>query len=392
MRALAKNVFAVGAIDWDLRLFDSLIPLPDGTSYNSFLIKGSEKTALLDTVSPRKTDDLIGHLINAGAGKIDYIIAHHAEQDHSGSLPDILVLYPEAKVVTNAKCKGMLIDLLEIEEDRFIVIEDRESLSLGDKTLEFVFTPWVHWPETMCSYLKEDKLLFTCDFLGSHLATSDLFVSSERDIYEPAKRYFAEIMMPYSKPIRNNLAKISEFEIDVVAPSHGPAYDNPKFIIDAYADWAGKDVKNEVVLPYVSMHDSTKKMADYLADALIDRGVRVTLFDLSNVDIGKLAIALVDAATIVIGTPTFLVGPHPFAANAAFLANALRPKAKFVSVIGSYGWGTKAAGHLGKMLSGLKAELIEPVIVKGYPRGENFAQLDELADVILQKHEEAGIC
>ncbi|MHC4750158.1 MAG: oxygen-binding di-iron domain-containing protein, partial [Planctomycetota bacterium] len=141
MRQLKPNVFAVGAIDWDARLFDRLIPLPDGTSYNSYLIRGSKKTALLDTVDPAKTEVLLGNLVRIGVDKIDYIVAHHAEQDHSGSLPDVLQTYPDAKVVTNPRCKQMLIDLLGIEDGKFITVEEGQKLSLGNKTLQFVYTP-----------------------------------------------------------------------------------------------------------------------------------------------------------------------------------------------------------------------------------------------------------
>ena len=200
---IRPNVYSVGAVDWDRRLFDELIPLPDGTSYNAYLIKGSEKTALLDTVDPKKTHVLLENLASTGVERIDYVVAHHAEQDHSGSLPDVLLLYPNAKVVTNAKCKAMLMDLLRIDEDKFIVVEDGQKLSLGDKTLQFVFIPWVHWPETMGTYLAEDKILFPCDFFGSHLATSSLFVENEPMVYEAAKRYYAEIMMPFRTPIKN---------------------------------------------------------------------------------------------------------------------------------------------------------------------------------------------
>lgn len=392
MRQVRDDIFAVGAIDWDLDLFDRLIPLPDGTSYNSYLIKGTEKVALLDTVDPRKTETLTNNLVALAVDKIDYVIVHHAEQDHSGSLPDILLLYPDAKVVTNPKCKSMLIDHLGIEEDKFITVEDRQVLDLGGKTLEFVYTPWVHWPETMCSYLKEEKILFTCDFFGSHLATSDLFVKCERDVFEPAKRYFAEIMIPFRKVIRNNLVKLEDFDIEVIAPSHGPVYDNPQFIIDCYKDWAGDDVKNEVVLAYISMHGSTKQMAEFLTDALIDRGVGVRLFELADVDIGKLAIALVDAATIVIASPTVLVGAHPTAASAAVLANSLRPKAKFATFIGSYGWGGKMVEQLSGLMGNFKGELIEPVMVKGKAFDEDFVRLDALADTIAAKHKEIGIC
>ncbi|MCK4224707.1 MAG: MBL fold metallo-hydrolase, partial [candidate division Zixibacteria bacterium] len=254
VRELKPNIYSVGAIDWDRRLFDELIPLPDGTSYNAYLIKGSEKTALLDTVDPVKEHELLENLKKLGVKSIDYIIAHHGEQDHSGAIPTILKAYLDAKVVTNPKCKVMLMDLLLIPDDKFITIEDGGTLSLGDKTLEFVYTPWVHWPETMVTYLREDKILFSCDFFGSHLATSDLFVTDEAQVYESAKRYYAEIMMPFQTPIRKNLEKMKDFDIEIIAPSHGPVYDRPNFILEAYKDWVSDRVKNEAVIPYISMH------------------------------------------------------------------------------------------------------------------------------------------
>lgn len=391
MRQLKPNVYAVGAIDWDARLFDRLIPLPDGTSYNSYLVRGNEKVALLDTVDPAKTEVLLGNLIRLGINKIDYVVAHHAEQDHSGSVADILLVYSDAKVVTNPKCKGMLIDLLGIEDDKFITVEDGETLSLGDKTLQFVYLPWVHWPETMGTYLKEDKILFSCDFFGAHLATSSLLVDDEAVTYESAKRYFAEIMMPFRRQINANLAKLDDLDIETIAPSHGPIHNKPEFIVDAYKDWASETVKNEVVVAYVSMHGSTAKMVSYFVEALMDRGITVRQFELSTVDIGKLAMALVDAATVVIGSPTVLIGPHPCAAYATFLANALRPKTKFASIIGSYGWGGKMVEQLTAMMSNFKAEILEPVLAKGEPKDNDFAALEKLADEILAKHKEVGI-
>ena len=161
MNILKQNIYQVGTKHWERKYFDELIPLPDGTSYNAYIVKGSQKTALLDTVDPDTTRGLIDNLVNERIDHIDYLVAHHAEQDHSGSIPDILLLYPDAKVVTNAKCKDMLIDLLDIDPEKFITIDDGKTLSLGDKTLQFIFTPWVHWPETFCSYLVEDNILFS---------------------------------------------------------------------------------------------------------------------------------------------------------------------------------------------------------------------------------------
>ncbi len=387
-REIKPGIYWVGAIDWDRRLFDSLIPLPDGTSYNSYLIKGSEKTALIDTVDPTMQDVLIHHLNQLGIESIDYVIVNHAEQDHSGAIPQVLGKYPSAKVVATPRAKGTLIDLLIIPEERFITVNDKETISLGDRTLEFIHAPWVHWPETMLTYLREDKILFSCDFFGSHLAITDLYVRDGGQVYEAAKRYYAEIMMPFRTIIQKNLEKVKDYAIDIIAPSHGPMHDRPEFILKAYHNWAFDEPKNIVVLPYISMHGSTRKMVEYLVGALVQRGVTVKQFDLAVTDIGKLAMALVDAATVVIGTPTVLTGPHPNVAYAAILANALRPNLKFISIIGSYSWGGKAVEQLAAMIPNLKVEILEPVLSKGFPKEADFKALDSLAATIAEKHKE----
>jgi flavorubredoxin len=387
-KQIRTNVHWIGAIDWDRRLFDALIPLPDGTSYNAYLVRGSREVALIDTVDPSKTEVLMAYLEDVPV--IDYVIANHAEQDHSGSIPNVLAKYPNAKVVTTPKGKDMLEALLLISGDRFITVNDGETLSLGDKTLEFIHAPWVHWPETMLTYLREDKILFPCDLFGSHLATTDLYVADERQVYEAAKRYFAEIMMPFRTSIEKHLEKLDSYKIDIIGPSHGPVYDKPLFILEAYRSWVFGPSKNVVVLPYISMHGSTQKMVEYLVGALTDRGVTVKQFNLAATDIGKLAMALVDAATMVIGTPTVLVGPHPSVAYAAFLANALRPRLQFISIIGSYGWGSKAVEQLSGMITNLKAEVLTPVISKGYPRKSDFRALNKLVSTIAEKHKEHG--
>jgi flavorubredoxin len=387
-RKINEQVFCLGALDWDRRLFDSLIPLPDGTSYNAFLVKGSEKTVLLDTVDPPMAKEFMAQLKEVP--KIDYVISHHAEQDHSGTIPKILAAWPDAKLICTSKAKGMLADLLRIPDERFKTVEDGETLSLGDKTLTFIYTPWVHWPETMVTWLEEDRILFSCDFFGSHIAATDLFVTDEGRVYEAAKRYFAEIMMPFRSIIRKNLEKLAPYPIEMIAPSHGQLYPRPAFILEAYNEWVNGEPKNTVVLPYVSMHDSTKQMVDHLVASLVDKGVRVELFNLAVTDIGKLAMSLVDAATIVLGTPTVLAGPHPYAAYAAFLANALRPEVRFLSIVGSYGWGGKTVETLGGMIPHLKVEILDPVLCKGVPGETDFKTLDTLADTIARKHAENG--
>jgi flavorubredoxin len=388
-REITSGVFWVGAEDFDRRLFDSLIPLPDGTSYNAYLIRGQDKTALLDTVDPSTIDQLQRNL--EGVETVDYIVAHHAEQDHSGSIPWALGRYPRARLLCSAPAKSMLVDHLLVPEERLQVVLDGETLALGGKTLRFVYTPWVHWPETMSTYLEEDKILFSCDWFGSHLATTDLIIEGVDCVFEPAKRYYAEIMMPFRKIVRQDMEKIRPLEIRMIAPSHGPIYRDPGSVIQAYRDWTDDRPHNLVVLPWVSMHGSTARMVEHLITALAGRDVSVQPFNMAAADIGKLAMSLVDAATIIVGAPTVHVGPHPAVLYAVTLANALRPKARFASVVGSYGWASQTVDLIKAGLPNLKVEFLDPVICRGFPREGDFQALDRLADGVALKHRELGL-
>ncbi|GAB4332892.1 MAG: FprA family A-type flavoprotein [Calditrichia bacterium] len=390
-REIISNIYSVGVVDWDRELFDALIPLPHGTSYNSYVVRGSEKTAIIDTVEPEKFDEYRANLLDLKLEKVDYIIANHAEQDHSGSIPELLKMFPEAKVVANAKCKGFLQELLGIEEEAFLVIKDRENLSLGNFTLEFIFAPWVHWPETMFTLVKEAKILFTCDLFGSHLATSDLFARELAWVLQEAKRYYAEIMMPYARQIRKYLDIVREINPEFIAPSHGPVYDDVELILSAYEEWVSEKPENEVVLLYVSMHGSTAKMASVLIDALVRRGVKVRPFNLTKADIGEMSLALVNAATLVVASPAVLAGPHPNMVTALYLINSLKPKLKFGAVIGSFSWANKLDAQVQEMLKNVKMEFLPPVISKGHPTEEIEKQLEELANQIVAAHSKMNL-
>ena len=386
-REIRPGIANVGAVDWDRRLFDSLIPLPEGTSYNAYLVQGSERTALIDAVDPTKWEILRANLEGV---EVDALIASHGEQDHSGSLPMLAEKYPRAELLCSEKAKPILIDHLHLDPSRIRVVADGERLELGGKTLRFLYTPWVHWPETMSTYLEEERILFPCDFFGSHFAASALYADLSL-IYEPAKRYFAEIMLPFRQQILKNLEKLAAFPLDLIAPSHGPIWKQPSFIVERYREWASPTPKNVALIPYVSMHGSTQRMVDALGEGLIGRGVGVEFFNLPVTDAGKLAMALVDAATVVLGSCTVLTGPHPMAAQAAFLANMLRPKARWATVIGSYGWAGKTVETLAAAFTLWKPEILPPVYIKGLPREGDYALLEELAATIAAKHEEAGL-
>jgi flavorubredoxin len=386
VREIKPGVFWVGAIDWDRRLFDALIPLPSGTSYNSYLIRGSEKTALIDAVDETKADVLMDNLRTLNVKDLDYIIVQHAEQDHSGGLKRLMEEHPSAKVIGSARCLDLLASFGLAKKDSCLEAKDGEKISLGDRSLQFISAPWVHWPDTIFTYLPEEQILFTCDFLGSHLATSSLFASDESAVSSSAKVYYAEIMMPFRPSVARHIERIEGLAVDIIAPSHGPVYDRPAFILDLYRDWASDKVKNQVVLAYVSMHGSTRIMADYLVDALVSRDVEVRRFDLTNYDLGEFAGSLVDAATVVIGTPTILAGAHPLAIYAATLARALRPKARYASIIGSFGWGGKMLEQITETLSGLNLQFFDPVVSRGFPKEADLRALDRLAEEIAASH------
>ena len=388
---LKSDIYSIGSIDWDRRLFDELIPLPDGTSYNAYLIKSDDKNILIDTVDPTKKDELINNLKELNIEKLDYIISHHSEQDHSGSIPYVLDIYKDAKVITNEKGKELLMLHLHIDNDRFHLIKDGETLKIGNKNFKFIFTPWVHWPETFVTYLIEDKILFTCDFFGSHTASSSLFVDDYSNAEENAKRYYAEIMMPFRNIIEKNLEKIKDLDIEIIAPSHGYVYNKPEFIIDLYKDWISDKVKNIATVLYVSMHGSTKKMIDYIVDGLIEKNINVKRYNLTNSDVGEIAMSLVDSATVILGTPTVLTGPHPLALYVTYLMNALKPKTKFLGVVGSYGWGGQTLNILKDTIKNLKIDLIEPVLIKGDPSNESYRLLDNFVEMVYKKHKELNL-
>ena len=383
-QTIRDGIEVICSVHWERRLFDSLIPLPDGTSYNSYIVRGSKGVALIDTADPELREEFLRNIDTLD--RVDYIVSQHTEQDHSGLLPELLERFPNAPLLCSDKARDLLTTHLAIPETRIRVVSDGESVSLGDKTLVFVYTPWVHWPETMCTFVPEAKCLFSCDFFGAHLATSDPVVTDPNLVYDAAKRYYAEIMMPFRKVIVNNLKKLDKLDFDMIAPSHGPIYDKPEVILNAYRDWVGPTMKNEVVIPYISMHGSTAKMVKHLTDALASRGVTVQLFNLEGTDIGKLAMSLVDAATLVVATPTVHAGPHPLVYYAAHLANVLRPKLKYAAVIGSYGWSSKAVEQIVGQIPSLKVEVLGTLMQKGLPTADTFKELDALAEKIAATH------
>jgi len=379
------KVHWIGVNDRRKRLFENMWPLDRGVSYNSYLIV-DDKTALVDTIEDRAAGNYIERIEKLLNGRtLDYLIINHMEPDHSGEIKAIFDHFKGVKLVGNSKTFKMVEAYWGIKENLHVV-DDGDMLDLGHHKLKFVMTPWVHWPETMLTWLPERRVLFTCDLFGSHLATSDVLAHGDPRILPAAKRYYAEIMMPFRGFIEKNLDRVTALDPAMIAPSHGPVYDAPGLILDAYRDWVSGPPKNLVLLPYISMHGSTRILVEHFVDACARRNVPVEQLNLVDADVGKLAVLMVDAATIVLGTPTVLGGPHPRVAYAALLANLLKPKARHLSVIGSLGWGGKAVEQLAAAVSSLKLELLPPVLCKGLPKPPDIEAVEALAQAIADKH------
>jgi flavorubredoxin len=387
-KEIAPDVFWVGVKHHNRRLFDALIPLPYGTSYNAYLIVGSKKTALIDTVNPGFEKELLEKISERiDPAKIDYVIMNHAEPDHANAAKDVLTIAKNAKLVASAKGKEAAMMYFDIPVERIVVVDESSEIGLGGKTLKFVDAPWLHWPETIFTYLEEDKILFPCDFFGSHLAVGEFYADEygNENTLDMAKLYFAEIMMPFRKPGQTAVEKVKKLEPKMIAPSHGLIWREPKVILDEYTKWTSEKFQKKVMIAYVSMWGSTEKMVLALRDALVKRGVTVEVFDLPNTEIGHIAKELVDTPVVVVGAPTVLGGVHPVAAYATMLVKTLRAPTKYAAVLTSYGWSGGAVKALQGILEGTKIEVLGVVEVKGPPKKTEFDKVVELADKIDEK-------
>ena len=382
---IAKNVIAVRTDDAERKLFDQLVPLPEGTSYNSYIIKGQKAVMLVDSTYTPKADEFIAYLKQNGVDKLDYIVANHGEEDHTGALPKMLETYTSAKVLTNAKCAEIIKDALHIPSEKIEIFADNQCYDLGGKTVKFMLAPWVHWPDTSFAYLQEDNILFSTDFFGAHIATSNVFSPDDGATAIAAKRYYAEIMQPFANFCLKYCGVVRKLNPSIIAPSHGLIYKNPEFIISLYEKWANPVPEKKVVVAYVSMYGHVEEMCKVLNQALVEEGVETELIDIAEKDIGEFAMSLIGASALVVGASMVLAGPHPVAVSACYVANLLRPKIKYLSVIGSFAWGGILQKKIEDLFATTKPERLPDVLVKGSATPEQMQQVKELAKTIAEK-------
>lgn len=312
---------------------------------------------------------------------------NHAEPDHTGSIPHLMLINNKAMLVTTGRGAKMAQAFYRVPEKRTKIVSDQETIDLDGKRLRFIEAPMLHRPETMFSYLEENKVLFSCDFFGSHVAKG-LYDEEVEDLIVHAERYFSEIIMPFRTMAEKALEKTKGLKIDMIAPSHGPIHRNTQRILEAYSKWAGGETKRKATTVYVTMWNSTERMIHPITDALASEDIEIALYSLTSADVGDVAKDLADSRAIVLGTPTVLGGMHPLALYATYLVKALRPPTKFVVVLSSYGWGGGAVKQVQEILGPSKIEVVGAMEVKGPPSESDIKQIIELGKNLAKKIKE----
>ncbi|MFP3985027.1 MAG: FprA family A-type flavoprotein [Candidatus Bathyarchaeia archaeon] len=387
---ISRDVFWVGIEDWNRRIFDAFIPLPYGTSYNAYLVVGQNKTALIDTVNPGFEQTLLKKINKiVTPEKIDYIIMNHAEPDHAGSIPAVIKVAKNAKVVATKLGVNMAEVFFEVPTEKKLVVKEGDVLELGGKTLRFIEAPWLHWPETMFTLDVEDKVLFPCDFFGAHMASDKLYADEVGALLPPeAKRYYAEIMMPFAASAQKALDKVKPLDLKTIAPSHGPVYRNPQPIIEAYQKWTKGPLQRKVVVVYVSMWGSTQALERVITETIATEGVETVPYNLTVSDVSHVLRELVDASAVVIGTPTVLGGAHPLAVYATELIASFGVRGKIAAVFGSFGWGGGATKQIKTRLEQGGFEIVDTLEIRGPAKKEQIEKAVALGKAVANKVKE----
>jgi flavorubredoxin len=358
---LAENVYWVGAVDWTTRDFHGY-STERGTTYNAFLII-DEKVTLIDTVKKPYRSELM-HRIHSivDPKKIDYLVVNHVEMDHSGSIPEVIEAINPEKVICSKMGQKALVQHFHRPDWPFHVVAPGEELSLGKRTLSFLETRMLHWPDSMFTYLKEDQILFTSDAFGEHLATSERFddeVNQDVLMHE-ATKYYANILTLYSPLVKKLLAKVQEMQLPIkmLAPDHGVIWrGNPGKIIEAYGRWCNHQGNGRALVIYDTMWESTKKMAKAVAEGLHEQGVEYKLLDLQVNHRSDVMTDVLEASAIVLGSPTLNNGMLPRMADFLMYMRGLRPTNKVGASFGSYGWSGEAVKMMNEILKDMNIVL-----------------------------------
>jgi flavorubredoxin len=374
---VSEHVFWVGAIDWNIRDFHGYSTLR-GSTYNAYLVRG-EKLALVDTVKRAFAPEMLARIRSVvGAARIDSLILNHAEVDHSGSLPEAIAALQPEQVFASKVGVGALQDHFHLARE-ITGVADGSTLDLGGVTLTFLDAKMLHWPESMFTYVAEDKTLLPNDAFGMHLASGERFADQlpESVLEEEAGKYFANILTPFTPLILKQLERVKALgvPIDTIAPSHGPVWRKPGWIVERYARWSVGEATDRVVVVYDTMWGSTEKMALGIAQGLISEGVPVQVMSLKANDRSQVVAQLLGAGAVVVGSPTLNNNVFPTIADLLVYMRGLRPKKVLGAAFGSYGWSGEAHKQIAEALTGMKLELVgEPLGMKYVPDAAKVEQ------------------
>ena len=387
---LKEGVNWVGVVDWNIRDFHGYIT-SRGSTYNAYLIS-DEKIALIDTVKHAFSNELIENISElTSLEKIDYIIVNHVEMDHSSSLPIIAKLAKNAKIISSQRGKDALIEHYGADFNVVETVKSGDELKLGKRTLRFIEAPMLHWPDSMFTYIVEDKILMPNDAFGQHFAGSGRFDDEvdECELMEEAKTYYANILMPFAPLITRKIQEIVQMgiPIDIIAPSHGIIWrKDPSKIINAYLNWSSGAAKQKAVVVFDTMWGSTDKMARAIADGLTSGGIEVKLLKLRATDNTDVVTEILDAKMVVVGSPTLNNQMFPSLGSFLTYITGLKPKGKIWGFFGSYGWGGGAVKDMTEMAKKAGFELYESnVEVKYVPDKEDLKKCFDFGQKIAQK-------
>ena len=380
---IKRNVYWVGALDWNIRDFHGY-STPKGTTYNAYLVI-DEKVALFDTVKNPFKNDLIASISKIiDPRRIDYLVVNHVEMDHSGSVPDIVELIGPEKVVCSPMGKKALIDHYNREDWPYHVVESGQTLKLGKKTVSFLETRMLHWPDSMMSYIPEDKLLMSSDGFGQHWATSQRFDDEvdAAELYRHAGKYYANILLLFSPLVQKLIAKVAEMglDIDMIAPDHGLIWrKDPEGIIRAYQKWSRQESLKKATIVYDTMWQATEKMANSVGEGLKDEGVDFKIFNLKFSHRSDIMTEVLDSSAIVLGASTINNGMMPAMADLLSYMKGLRPVGKVGAAFGSYGWSGEAVKLMSEAMREMNIGLVsDGVRVKFSPKKEDLDRCVEL--------------
>ncbi|MCV6599843.1 MAG: FprA family A-type flavoprotein [Alphaproteobacteria bacterium] len=378
---IKKDIHWVGARDWNIRNFHGY-EVARGTSYNAYLIM-DEKITLVDTVKEPFSNDLIDRVKSlVNLEDIDYLVCNHVEMDHSGAMPEVLKLAKNATVVTNMAASMGLKEHYNVADWKIQTVKSGDTLNIGKRNLTFVQTPMLHWPDSMVTYVAEDKLLLSNDGFGQHIATDKLFAKDNPIdiVYDEAKRYYANILYPFARQAGKALEALSGLEIEMIAPSHGCVWQGEEVakIISLYDSWAKAEYKNKAVVIYDSMWGSTEKLARFAVEELEEQGIGTILRDVKVNHISDLISDIIDAKYVLIGSPTLNNQIMPNIAAFLCYMKGLAPHNKIGFAFGSYGWAAGAIKDIEDVFNHLKWEVpVDKYCVKYIPNGNHKEEIKE---------------